>query len=583
MEKRLGLWSTLSWRLRGALASTLIGGLLAGCSGGGGGDPPVAAAPVIAAQPQPATVSDGQSASFTVVATGEALRYQWQKNGVLVAGATATTLSITSVALTDTGARYRVVVSNASGDSISNEATLTVSPVALSIVAQPIAASVSAGQTATFSVTSAGSAPLRHQWRRNGVDISGATASSYTTAPVSVADSGSLFSVVVSNTGSSITSAAAALTVMAAPPAPTGARLSLSASSTLALRADGGLLAWGSNSAGQLGAGALVAGTAARLVTSQALAFSGNDSGGLVLKSAGQVQGWGTNSGGWLGGTIAAGTTPIFATPVAVAWPRPALAVSAGLKPFGRSIDFAFALLNDGSVWHLPGDRTLVGNDTSYGPAQVPGLFDIVALSDGHGDAYAVRNDGSVWSITLTISSGGGPDYYRARATQVGALSNVAAVSCGTNHCLALLKDGTLRAWGEGRAGELGQGVALSSAAPVTVSGLSNVTHIAVTSWFAASVARSADGRVWSWGRGELSARPSVRSGALLLPPAHVAVPTEVPSLAATAEIACSQNHCAARRSDGSVWTWGSNLYEQLGVTGPDQQEPVQATGINLN
>ena len=55
-------------------------------------------------------------------------------------------------------------------------------------------------------------------------------------------------------------------------------------------------------------------------------------------------------------------------------------------------------------------------------------------------------------------------------------LAGVAGVTCGTRHCLALLNDGTVRAWGEGRSGELGHGVPASSALPVTVSALTGVT-----------------------------------------------------------------------------------------------------------
>ncbi|MCE2645925.1 MAG: immunoglobulin domain-containing protein, partial [Burkholderiaceae bacterium] len=54
--------------------------------------------------------------------------------------------------------------------------------VAPSITAQPAAVSVTEGQTAAFSVTAAGTAPLAYQWRRNGADIAGATAATYSLA-----------------------------------------------------------------------------------------------------------------------------------------------------------------------------------------------------------------------------------------------------------------------------------------------------------------------------------------------------------------------------------------------------------------
>ena len=73
------------------------------------------------------------------------------------------------------------------------------------IVTQPASRTVTAGQTATFSVVATGTAPLVYQWRKNGVNVSGATGASYTTSATTTADSGALFSVVVSNSAGSVT------------------------------------------------------------------------------------------------------------------------------------------------------------------------------------------------------------------------------------------------------------------------------------------------------------------------------------------------------------------------------------------
>ena len=102
--------------------------VLAGCSaaaGGGGGGAPNGG-PAITAQPQSVTVSAGQSASFTVVATGAApLAYQWKKGSASV-GADSATLALASVQASDAGS-YTVTVSNAAGSVTSGPATLTVS------------------------------------------------------------------------------------------------------------------------------------------------------------------------------------------------------------------------------------------------------------------------------------------------------------------------------------------------------------------------------------------------------------------------------------------------------------------------
>lgn len=88
----------------------------------------VGAAPVIIQQPASATTVENQSATFTVVAlSAVAMTYQWQKNGVDIAGATASTYVIASALLTDQAA-YKVVVTNAYGSTTSSAADLVVTP-----------------------------------------------------------------------------------------------------------------------------------------------------------------------------------------------------------------------------------------------------------------------------------------------------------------------------------------------------------------------------------------------------------------------------------------------------------------------
>ena len=74
------------------------------------------------------------------------------------------------------------------------------------ITTQPASRTVSAGQSATFTVAASGTAPLSYQWRRNGGNIAGATAASYTLASAQLADNGAVFDVVVTNGFGSATS-----------------------------------------------------------------------------------------------------------------------------------------------------------------------------------------------------------------------------------------------------------------------------------------------------------------------------------------------------------------------------------------
>ena len=109
--------------------------------------------------------------------------------------------------------------SGAGNPRLSVPVTLVVSPaspalaITPAITAQPISQTVPAGQTASFSVTATGTAPLRYQWSKNGAAISGATSASYTTPATAAGDNGAAFTVTVSNSVSTLTSSAATLTV----------------------------------------------------------------------------------------------------------------------------------------------------------------------------------------------------------------------------------------------------------------------------------------------------------------------------------------------------------------------------------
>ncbi len=91
-------------------------------------------------------------------------------------------------------------------------------PSAPTISVQPTDQNVPLGQTATFSVTAVGSAPLSYQWNKNSLPIAGATASSYTTPDTQAGDNGSTFQVVVSNKVGSTPSVSAKLSVASGPP-----------------------------------------------------------------------------------------------------------------------------------------------------------------------------------------------------------------------------------------------------------------------------------------------------------------------------------------------------------------------------
>jgi hypothetical protein len=173
--------------------------------------------PSITAQPASRAVNAGQTASFSVTATGTGtMSYQWKKNGTAIGGATAASYTTPATTGSDNGEQFTVTVTDTVGSVNSNSALLTVNAVP-SILAQPASQTVNAGQAATFSVSASGSGTLTYQWKKGGAAISGATSASYTTPATASSDSGSQFSVTVTNSIGSATSNAATLTVNVPP------------------------------------------------------------------------------------------------------------------------------------------------------------------------------------------------------------------------------------------------------------------------------------------------------------------------------------------------------------------------------
>jgi hypothetical protein len=169
--------------------------------------------PTITTPPQDVTVTSGQTASFSVVATGTALSYQWQFGGTNIPWGISDTLLLTNVQTSDSGT-YMVTVANSAGTNTAS-ALLTVNLPVIppTITSPPQSLTVSNGETASFSVTASGTAPLSYQWQWYGTNLPAATLATLVLTNVQLANSGD-YAVVVSNAAGTNTSAAAHLTVL---------------------------------------------------------------------------------------------------------------------------------------------------------------------------------------------------------------------------------------------------------------------------------------------------------------------------------------------------------------------------------
>lgn len=166
----------------------------------------------IETDPQSLTAFTQRSFTLEVVAAGTApIGYQWLKDGAEVSGQTSASLTIDNVEQADAGS-YTVRVSNAENVSgtVSGTAVVTVLE-SINITEQPQAVEVYEGGSAQFNVVATGD-DLSYQWRKDGANISGANASTYSIATTELSDAAS-YDVVISNSGSSETSQAANLVV----------------------------------------------------------------------------------------------------------------------------------------------------------------------------------------------------------------------------------------------------------------------------------------------------------------------------------------------------------------------------------
>ncbi|HEX5129004.1 MAG TPA: hypothetical protein VFV90_04625, partial [Usitatibacter sp.] len=278
----------------------------------------------------------------------------------------------------------------------------------------------------------------------------------------------------------------------------------------------------------------------------------------LALAADGTVRSWGDDSWGALG----------LGRSLATPSPTPVVGLANVVQVVAGG-EFTAALKADGTVWAWGrndfgqlGDGTFVARSL---PVQVLGLTGVVQISAGRYHMMARRADGSVWTWgSNNFGEQGDDEPGRTTPGRVAGVFNAVEIEAGSYHSMALTDGGTVLAWGANDYGQLGDGNVTDPYRgrfqPAPVVGLDNVAHVSGGGFH--SVAVKVDGSVWAWGANDGG---QVGDGTTV---ARRPLPTQVPGLAAVVEVSAGYIHTAVRKIDGTVWTWGDASYGQLGDGG---------------
>lgn len=339
--------------------------------------------------------------------------------------------------------------------------------------------------------------------------------------------------------------------------------------------------AWGDNTFGQLGDRT----TMVRFVPVQAVeaGVSAVTSGGphtLAIKADdGTVRAWGLGTRGQLGnGSFSSSVTPV-----------PVAGLVGVVTVAGSPGSFSFAWRSDGTAWAWGqnqfgqlGDNTLTNRSIPVqvkDPADATGfLTRVVAISAGGNHALALLSDRTVrtWGQDNFGQLGdGGTNTNQSIPVAVAGLATAEAIAGGGVHSLALMSDGSVKAWGQNTFGQLGDGTSMNRNIAVQVQGLTNV--IALAAGGSHSLALMSDGTVWSWGA---NGQGQLGDGTFehRFTPVQVADPFSATGLlTGVVRISAGGGHSLAVMSDGTVRAWGAHALGQIGDgTDPNAVSPVK-------
>ena len=208
-------------------------------------------------------------------------------------------------------------------------------------------------------------------------------------------------------------------------------------------------------------------------------------------------------------------------------------------------------------------------------PTAVPGLSTVKAISAGGTHDLALLKNGTVmaWGDNAFGQLGNGTTTTSPVPVTVSGLHNVKAISAGLAHSLALLQNGTVMAWGDNEFGQLGNGTFQDSSVPVAVKGLTNVKAIS-DSGFNHGLALLQNGTVMAWG---MNTYGQLGDGNRTNCP----TPVPVQGLSHVKAVSAGYNDSLALLANSTVMAWGRNAFGQLGNgTTTDSLVPVPVAGL---